>query len=86
MSIQQLADQMNIHPADVECFAKLIVDQLKQDKVDQFFIDAEESVQFDFIQAYSKAAQKKTDQFVNAYLTAGREAFQSHVWNELKSR
>lgn len=85
MSIEQLAQQMNVSPAYVRSMAQSIADSIDIDKAGAFFTAADESLQAEMVEAYAPVAVSKMEQFFTRYHScpAAREAFQGAILEQV---
>lgn len=67
--VKQLAEMMNVSEADAMDHANLIANELKRDKVQEFFVNCDDQTGCEMVQTYSKAAVNTIEKITTAYLT-----------------
>lgn len=67
--IKQLAEELNIHPNDVQSFAQSIVNSIVKDGAQETFMSADQESMIKMMQTYAVRAVEKMKAFRAAYLS-----------------
>lgn len=67
--VKELAKQMGVSAADVECFARSIANSIKQDKAEDAFTFGGDELKCEIVQAYAAHAVRKMNEFHTSYMT-----------------
>lgn len=67
--IAELAKEMGVSSADVECLARSMANSIMKDRAAEMFIASGEDMQVEVVQAYAAHEVRKINEFHTAYMT-----------------